>query len=78
MSRQSGVFKWESSMHAAAIIFTIMAVYVAVFAFCKVAADADAQASRYYRRSLQARRNLPAVWTMAPAGASRVEVLRGR
>jgi hypothetical protein len=65
-------------MQVAAIILTVIAVYVAALAFCRVAADADAQASRYYRRTLQARNNVQCILTMAPAGNARVEVLRGR
>ena len=64
-------------MQVAAIILTVIAVYVAALAFCRVAADADAQANRYYRRNLQARNNVQAIFSMVPAG-SRLEVLRGR
>lgn len=65
-------------MYAAAFILIVLALYVASFAFCKVAADADAQANRYYRRSLQARNNVQAIWSVAAASTARVEALRGR
>jgi len=63
-------------MYAAAFVLIVSSLYLASYSFCKVAADADAQASRYYRRSLQARNNVQAIFTVP--GTPRVEVLRGR
>ncbi len=65
-------------MYAAAFILIVLSLYLAPYAFCKVAADADAQADRYHRRTLQARSNVIAICGVAPAGPARLEVLRGR
>jgi len=65
-------------MYVAAFILIVLALYLASYSFCKVAAEADAQASRYYRRSLQARNNVRPIFTVAAMETSRMEVLRGR
>ena len=65
-------------MYAAAFISIVIALYVSAFAFCKVAAEADAQASRYQRRVQQVRNNVISIRSFAAAGPSRLEALRGR
>lgn len=66
-------------MQAVAIILTVIALYAAMYSFCKVAAEADEQADRYKRRVLQARTTLPDVWRIsARVPAPRFEVVRGR
>ncbi len=52
-------------MQFAAIILTVIAVYAAFYSFCKIAADAEAQADRYRRRVLQARASAPPVWRLS-------------
>jgi len=66
-------------MQAAAIVLTLIAIYVAFFSFGKLAADAEEQADRYKRRVSQARTTVPAAWRLsAPEGAARLGVVRGR
>ena len=66
-------------MQAAAIILTLIAIYVAFFSFGKLAADAEEKADRYKRRVSQARTTIPAGWRLSGSErATRLEVVRGR
>jgi len=65
-------------MQVAAMILTLVAIYSALFALGKVAADAEAESDRYKRRALQARNACPAAWRMrAPDNGTQVGVDRG-
>ena len=66
-------------MQAAAIIVMLIAHYAALYSFCRVAADAEAKASRYRARVLQMRSSMRPVWRMSsPAPITSIEVGRGR
>ena len=66
-------------MQAAAIIVTLLALYVALYSFCKVAAEAEATADRYKRRTSSMRSTIPAVWRISNGfRETSVEVARGR
>ena len=77
-SHGMGVLKWERSMYLAAFIVILIALSVASFSFCKVAADADRQSRRYYTRARQMRTLIPATWNTQAVHSPRLEVLRGR
>jgi hypothetical protein len=64
-------------MQIVAIILTVLAVYAAFYSFCKVAADAEAQADRYRRRVLQARSTARPVWRLSAERAVPLEIVRG-
>ena len=63
-------------MHIAAILLTLVTVYAAFYSFCKVAADAEAQADRYRRRVLQARASSPPIWRVRIARPVQLGVVR--
>ena len=73
------VLEVRGPMQAAAVILTLIALYAAFYSFCRVAADADAQASRYRARVLQMRSTLRPVWRVSGTAAiTSIEVGRGR
>jgi len=65
-------------MQAAAIVITLIALYAALYSFCRVAAEAEANADRYKRRISGRRGSMPPVWRMKSAKIIQMEVARGR
>ena len=66
-------------MQAAAIIVTLVALYAALYSFCRVAAESEAKANRQRTRVLQMRSSRRPVWRVSgPAPITSIEVGRGR